>query len=255
MVTNIPHNDPENSPGLCHICGNVIQAGAARSHTNSCIMDAVRSRYAVREVSERYARSKPIILWLRSEHRQHWMMLVAQPTTSLRQLDRFLRHQWLECCGHMSHFEIDDVQYSAAVPGPGDAPMFDNDLAEPDEEHMVHTLEETTTIGAMFHHEFDYGDTTCLDLECVSTIPVPHRYLPEFINPPDQSQGHQDGFITIVARNLPPERCFTCGSVATSRHYENPHIHVPREQGCPHRGAALLLRLLRASSRRHRRPP
>ena len=89
------------------------------------------------------------------------MALIVQPTTSLRQLDRFLRDRWLESCGHLSHFEIGGVQYSACVPGPSDPPMFDADLAEPDEQHMVHTVEESVMPAQQFRHEFDYGDTTC----------------------------------------------------------------------------------------------
>lgn len=101
------------------------------------------------------------MLWVRSEQRRHWMALIVQPTTSLRQIDQFLRDRWLECCGHMSHFEIGDVQYSACVPGPGDPPLFDTDLAEPDEQHMVHTVEESVMPAQQFRHEFDYGDTAC----------------------------------------------------------------------------------------------
>ena len=227
------HAEADNSEGICHVCGNPLRADDVRSHAASCFMVAVRSRYTVRDVDERYARSKPIMIWVRSEELRHWMMLIVQPTTSLRQLDQFLRDLWLECCGHMSHFQIGNIQYSACVPGPGDLPMFDTDLAEPDEQHMVHTVEETTAMGQQFRHEFDYGDTTCLDLECVAALPVPYEYVQEFINPPDETQGHHDDFITIVGRNLPPERCFTCGAVAHWRYYENPYIHVPPEEGGP----------------------
>ena len=225
--------EADNSEGRCHVCGGALRADEVRSHATTCFMDAVRSRYTVRDVDERYARSQPLMIWVRSEELRHWMMLTVQPTTSLRQLDQFLRNQWLECCGHMSHFEIGNVQYSACVPGPGDPPMFDTDLAEPHEQHMVHTVEETITIGDPFRHEFDYGDTTYVDLECVATLPVPYGCLPEFINPPEDAEGHRDDFITVVARNLPAERCFSCGAVAHWRYYENPYIHIPPEQGGP----------------------
>ena len=215
------------------MCGGLLRADEVRAHTANCVMDAVRSRYTVRDVDERYARSNPLMILVRSEELRHWMMLIVQPTASLRHLDSFLRYMWLECCGHMSHFEIDDVQYSACVPGPGEPPMFDADLAEPDERHMVHTVEETITTGQRFRHEFDYGDTTCLDLEYVATLPVPYGYLPELINPPEEAAGHCDDFITIVARNLPSERCFTCRAVADWRNYDNLYVHVPPEQGGP----------------------
>ena len=36
-----------------------------------------------------------------------------------------------------------------------------------------------------------------------------------------------------MARNRPPERCFTCGAVAHWRYHENPYVHVPPEHGGP----------------------
>lgn len=225
--------EADNSQGQCHVCGGEIRADDAAAHVQACFMGQVRSRYRVRDMDESYARSQPIMLWVRSQELRHWMMLVVQPTTSLRQLDQFLRNQWLECCGHMSHFEIGDVQYSACVPGPGDPPMFDAALAEPNEQHMVHTVEETIASSQRFHHEFDYGDTTCLNLEHVGVIPVPYQYLPEFINTSEASEGYSDDFITIIARNLHPERCFVCDEVASWRYYENPYVFLPPEHGGP----------------------
>ena len=225
--------EADNSEGHCHICGGSLRADEVRSHAATCFMDAVQRRYRVRDVDQRYARSQPLMVWVRSEELRHWVMLIVQPTTSLRQLDQFLCDLWLECCGHMSHFEIGNIQYSACVPGPGDPPMFDTDLAEPDEQHMIHTVEETIVMGQKFRHEFDYGDTTCLDLELVGALPIPYGYVQEFTNPPDVAQGYHDDFITVVARNLPPERCFTCGAVARWRYHANPYIGVPPEQGGP----------------------
>ena len=124
------------------------------------------------------------MVWVRSEELRHWMMLIVQPNTSLRQLDGFLRDWCLECCGHMSHFEIGGVQYSVWMPGPGDLPMFDTDLAEPDEQNMVHTVDQTTAMGQQFRHEFDYGDTTCLNLELVAALPVPYEYVQELSTRP-----------------------------------------------------------------------
>ena len=182
-----------NSPGWCHLCGSVMRADHAKAHVETCVMQTVQKKYIVRDLDERYARSSPVMIWVRSEELCHWMMLVMQPTTNLRQLNQFLRDQWLVCCGHMSHFEIGKVQYSACVPGPGDPPKFDNGLGEPDEEHMVHTIEETVAAGQRFRHEFDYGDTTCLVLEHVAALPFPYDCPPELIEPP---RGQKDTLTT-----------------------------------------------------------
>ena len=222
-----------NSPGWCHICGDDIRADDATAHTQTCIMYKAQRKYTVRKMDKRYARSMPIMIWVRSEQLQHWMVLAVQPTTSLRQLDQFLRDEWLECCGHMSHFKIGQTQYSNCVPGPGDAPNFDNDLAEDNEQHTVHTLEETTKHGQRFNYEFDYGDTTCLNLENVATLPIPYNYVPEFINPPKEAEYYAEQFITVMARNRPLERCFKCGETAQWRYHENPYVQVPPEHGGP----------------------
>ena len=41
-------------------------------------------------------------------------MHVAVPVTApLSKLDDFLRHTWLECCGHLSAFEIGGKRYAS----------------------------------------------------------------------------------------------------------------------------------------------
>ena len=53
------------------------------------------------------------------------------------------------------------------------------------------------------------------------------------MNHPGGVEGYSDDFIAIVARNRPPERCFTCGKTAHWRYRENPYVHVPPEHGGP----------------------
>ena len=72
-----------------------------------------------------------------------------------------------------------------------------------------------------------------LDLECVAILPAPYHCLPGLIDPPEPAEGHTDDFITIVARNLPPEHCFTCGETARWRYHENPYTLVPPADGGP----------------------
>ena len=40
-----------------------------------------------------------------------WLHLQASGRTTLDELDFYLRAIWLECCGHMSRFLIDEVYY------------------------------------------------------------------------------------------------------------------------------------------------
>ena len=52
-------------------------------------------------------------------------------------------------------------------------------------------------------------------------------------NTPEESEVYSDEFITVIARNEPPERCFTCGAVARWRYHENPYVAIPPEHGDP----------------------
>lgn len=38
--------------------------------------------------------------------KSYWLHVAVPAEASLRTLDRFLRHTWLECCGHLSAFDI-----------------------------------------------------------------------------------------------------------------------------------------------------
>ena len=172
-----------------------------------------------------------MLIWVRSEELRHWMLLAARPSTSLRQLDQFLRDQWLECCGHMRHFEIGFTRYSAGIPGPGDTHLLDTDPVDPEDRHMVYTLAETLETGQRVRHVFDYGNTTEVDLECVTTLAAPYNCLPELLIPRQGTEGHPADFIIIVARNLPLETCFTCGATAGWRYHTDPYVPVPPEDG------------------------
>ena len=224
-------HEADNSLGRCHLCGNAVRAEDVSTHARSCVMAAVQVGFVDNDLHPRHVGNDTILIWVRGDELRHWLMLAVRPTTSLRQLDQFLRNLWLECCGHMSHFQIGATRYNASIPGPGDTRLVEADLAEPGERHMLYTVEEAIREGELFRHEYDYGDTTYLDLECVADLPAPYQFLPELIDPPEPADGHTDDFITIVARNLPLERCFTCEEPARWCYYENPYALVPREHG------------------------
>ena len=221
----------DKPPGWCHLCRQTIHGDEAVEHSRICVVAAVHNVFALREEYE--SRNNPVLIHIQDKKLRHWMTITVRPTTSLRQQDQFLRDIWLECCGHMSHFQVGKKQYSACVPGPGDHHDHDTDKADPDELHMVRTVEEAIRPHREFQHEFDYGDTTYLNLEHAGVVPVPYECVAELANAPWNADKYSDHFITIVARNKPAERCFTCGQTASLRYYENPYIHVPREMDGP----------------------
>jgi hypothetical protein len=111
-------------------------------------------------------------------------MHVAVPVTApLSQLDHFLRHTWLECCGHLSAFDIGDQHYAS---DPRDGAMS-----------MKARLSQVLAVGMKFSYEYDYGSTTALVLEAVAL----------------HDQGTPKGAVELLARNEAPQvSCRRCGS-------------------------------------------
>jgi hypothetical protein len=121
-----------------------------------------------------------------------WLHLEAPAGVTLWDLDQFLRNLWLECCGHLSMFEIADQRFMVQV--------FDDWWAREDRDMNVE-LGEVLEPGLEFSHEYDFGSSTYLSLKVVE---VREGAAPE------------DEPIRILARNeLPELQCETCGKPAT----------------------------------------
>lgn len=108
----------------------------------------------------------------------YWMHLKALGSARLRDLDRFLRDTWLECCGHMSAFSDKE----------GDIEMGEK-------------LGDILMPGQKLAYEYDFGSTTELLLTVVS----------EF------ESSMKKGKVEILARNEAPQiKCSGCQKPATT---------------------------------------
>ncbi len=84
------------SRGTCTKCSpDFTRAGISR-HLASCVPDSKLATLHLVVTSGRY-----------------WQHLAGAPDLRLDELDSFLRTFWLECCGHLSEFEIDGTTYSS----------------------------------------------------------------------------------------------------------------------------------------------
>jgi len=111
----------------------------------------------------------------------YWMHVAVPVTAPLSKLDAFLRHTWLECCGHLSAFEIGDNRY-ASEPMEG-------------ERGMRASLSQVLEVGMKFLHEYDYGSPTALALKVVA---LREHCLPK-------------GAVQLLARNEAPQvSCQRC---------------------------------------------
>ncbi len=114
----------------------------------------------------------------------YWLHLAISPDALLGDLDDFLRHTWLECCGHLSAFFIQGEQYCSSgledAEGPG----------------METPVSEVVLPGKTFLYEYDFGSTTSLKLKVIRTREVS----------PNQNE------VELLAQNDAPHiPCDKCG--------------------------------------------
>lgn len=82
----------------------------------------------------------------------YWLIIEMREDATLKDLDAFLRDIWLECCGHLSAFEICGVSYEVAP----DADAFWGEPAK----SMNYKLKSVLQEGMTVNYEYDFGSTT-----------------------------------------------------------------------------------------------
>ncbi len=118
----------------------------------------------------------------------YWMHIEIPENATLQDLDLFLRETWLECCGHLSSFEIEGR-------------TFFSEKMEPGDRSMRVALGKVVAPGTKFEHIYDFGTSTELSLKVLS--------LREGLA--------RDKDVRVLARNDPPDiRCQSCGRPATA---------------------------------------
>lgn len=170
--------------GTCYLCGKTFSKEEMAKHLEGCLG---------RETPPR-GKAKPRrqtvfhILAEGAELPQYWMHLEAPATATLDDLDELLRDVWLECCGHLSAFTIDDEAYAI------------EEAAEAFDKTMDIPLGKVLRPGLTFLHEYDFGTTTELALRVVSAR--------------ERDTYKKD--MRVLARNEPPDiKCEQCGKPAT----------------------------------------
>ena len=109
----------------------------------------------------------------------YWLHLEMDGSATLFDLDHYLRHIWLECCGHMSAFKIEGVQYLDTL---GDSFGFEESESLDAQAHQLFTP------GLNFAYEYDFGTTTELSI----------RVLDQRGGKPSTTHG-----LALMARNAP----------------------------------------------------
>lgn len=182
----------QTSMGTCTFCHGEFSKSSMTRHLETCEQRVI----AEAKTGSRQKIQKTRKFHLVVEGRYlpiYWMHLEVTASATLATLDRFLRDIWLECCGHLSAFEIGGVRYAV------DAGMDDG--WDMDEKSMRVRLDKVLSPGQTCSYEYDYGTTTDLKLKVISEREV-------------EAKGKA---IQVLARNNQPMiLCEVCGKPATS---------------------------------------
>jgi hypothetical protein len=162
------------SVGRCQFCDQIVGRAAVVRHLSLCRQPE----------GARLSPGPSFHIVIEGRRAKAYWMHVAVPVdATLAKLDAFLRETWLECCGHLSSFEIDGERYASN-------PM-DGDL------NMKRPLKQVVGVGMNLFHVYDYGSTTELKLKVAGL----------------RADGTPRGVAQLLARNEPPViLCQSCAS-------------------------------------------
>jgi hypothetical protein len=135
--------------GTCALCGYEGTKAALTKHLNICSIQHDLTIGKQAQISRLHVEDQDVGIY--------WLDLEIKASTNLLELDQFLRDIWLECCGHLSAFEINREQYP--VPYEGYKEVADHS--------MDMKAAKVLTSGLMFSHEYDFGSTTTLGIKVV----------------------------------------------------------------------------------------
>ena len=183
--------------GKCYCCGKDINGRTAKRHILSC---KNRLNNIVENLNKSKVNKDKFIIKMVDKYNPsvYTIYLSIDKGTTLRNLDTFLRDVWMECCGHLSAFEINNVTYSCNEGS--DEDFFSDD------ETMDINLKDTISIGDKFDYSYDYGSTSTILLEVIS----------------EYTTGNSESTIEILARNNENKPiCYKCDNEAKYMDYEN----------------------------------
>lgn len=173
----------EQTHGQCRLCGkSFAKAGMAR-HARAC-----RGKLAGAGAADR------LLVALEDRYlRSYWLVVEAAPTATWGALDDFLRRIWVECCGHLSRFELEGATFT-------EHPEEESEWAD-DARSTAEPILASVAVGSRFSYEYDFGTTTELAGRVLATVPGSPTGRP----------------IEVLARNEAPQyRCVECGHIATT---------------------------------------
>lgn len=174
----------KQSKGKCRFCGKEYTKTSMLKHISACkerkneqdkLASDKECGYFGLAISGKYDKS-------------YWLLTEFREDAKLKDVDGFLRDIWLECCGHLSAFNIYGITYEND-PVPSAAWGYPV-------KGMNFKLKTVIEKGMVFDYEYDFGSTTDL------TINVFEYRVGTW----------KKDLLTILSRNNPIEYiCDECG--------------------------------------------
>lgn len=183
-------NVKTTTKGRCIACGGVYTRPDMARHLENC--SARQAQQFIVPTSSRQKIQAGNLLHLEVEGRDdpiYWLHVEVPGQATLIDLDNFLRDFWLECCGHLSAFEIEAVRYAV---------MPDTEYGFDEKSMRGVKLEKVLSANQSFDYEYDYGTTTNLKLKVIGAREG--QYI-----------GSKGKAIKVLAQNEAPQiKCDKC---------------------------------------------
>ncbi len=165
--------------GKCVFCNREMTRGGLVRHLRTCPQrqEAIRATEQGAEQAQRLYHLQVQDAW----GGDYWLHLEMKGTATLKDLDRYLRAIWLECCGHLSQFSVEGWRG--------------------DEIPKSRRVEQVFRPGVELTHIYDFGTSSETLIKTVGA----RQGKPLTRHP-----------IFLMARNNPPvATCTQCGEPAT----------------------------------------
>jgi hypothetical protein len=147
---------PFSDMATCNLCGERVKVSGLTRHLASC-RTAHPAKPGKQELTIYTLKVQGA--WMPD----YFLYLELGDFLTFDVLDAFLREIWLECCGHLSHFIINEKYYS-------DTSGNDFKLSRlgfPEDTDYRIGIGTVLTKGLTFDYEYDFGSTTELQLKVV----------------------------------------------------------------------------------------
>ena len=143
------------SEGKCAYCFRKLSADKVSKHLQSCSIRTEALPFPGK-------RQNTFLLEVRGKRfPEYWMFLeVNRDTCMLKDIDTCLRGLWLECCGHLSSFTINNQRYESH-------PHEEYDFKDKSMQVRVNRIFEE---GMIFEYIYDFGSSTELSIRVVSVV-------------------------------------------------------------------------------------